>query len=429
MQSDRQQTALAAERQHGVDAIRSTEGGPLAVLRRASASLRSVGEVFEKPARLLRGGRFPRPPFYLVTLVLFVVIPSLLVQFHLIFLASDQYAAEARFAVRSGREDSRQGLAAISSMSQGGGGLASTSLVGQDAHVIVSYIRSRAIIDDLRSKIDLAAIFGRPEADWWARLPQGRPIENMTDYWRGMVTADVDGPSGIVTLTVRAFRPQDALDLAGAVLVASEELANTISDRSRRDTLARSEAEVKRTEAMVRKALADMREFRESVGFIDPVAAANATAKLIATAMVEKIKLENEIFVANRLMSQDAPTLASANLRLQSVNEQITRLKATLTGKDASDSIISKSLVTFEEIELRRLFAEKLYSLAQDDLERARVAASQKNVYVNVFVPPRLPEDARYPERLHLSVIIPVTLLILWGILVLTVAGIEDHRI
>lgn len=429
MNPERQKSLFTAERVGDVEmSPTSTGGGAPALYRAAATSLRALRSSVGAPGRLLSAVALPRPPFYLTSFILLVVIPAFAAIVYLMAIASDQYAAEARFAVRSGRDDAGKDMAAISSLSQGGG-LTAPSVVGQDAHVIVSYIRSRAIVDDLAPKIDLRGIFRRPEADFWARLSGEAPVEALTDYWRKMVTANVDGPSGIVTLSVRAFRPDDALALATAVLGASEDLANAMSDRARRDGLSRAEAEVQRTEGMVRQALSDMRTFRESVGFIDPNAAATATSKLIAESMVEKIKLENELFVASRLMSPNAPTLASTNLKLQSVNDQIAKLKATITGKNASDSVISKSLVKFEEIELRRIFAEKLYLMAQDDLERSRIAADRKNVYVTVFVPPRLPEEASFPERLRLSVVITVMLLILWGIFALTVAAIEDHRI
>ena len=67
--------------------------------------------------------------------------------------------------------------------------------------------------------------------------------------------------------------------------------------------------------------------------------------------------------------------------------------------------------------------------MAQDALERARLRAERQNLYVSVFVPPSLPEEAQYPQTLALSFIIPLTLLIVWGILALISAAIEDHRL
>lgn len=406
--------------------VRTVEGE---VVMRSSDQ--PVAEPRVTPAQRMRqalgaGFRIPRPPLYLTSLIVFVIIPSLLVQFYLAFIASDQFQAEARFAVRS-PEDAKQAMNAISSMS-GGMGLSAPSLVGQDAHVVVSYVKSRAILDDLKGTIDVHAIYTRPEADFWARLPKDASIETTLDYWKEMVTTNVDGPSGIVTIYVKAFRREDAVQLANAIIGASEKLVNRISDRAKRDTMERAETEVRRSESMVREALSDMRALRERVGFIDPVATATATSRLITQAMVEKIKLENDLFVANRV-SPNAPTTMQTATRLQSVNEQIDKLKATLTSDKTADNSLTKSLVLFEEAELKRMFAEKLYSMAQDALERARTMAERQAIYVTVFVPASLPQEAGFPERLHLSIAIPVSLLVVWGIFALLAATIEDHRI
>lgn len=373
--------------------------------------------------RLLSGWRVPRPPIYLTTFILFVVLPSIASQIYLFFIASDQYQATTRFAVRSAVEQSDSGsaLAVASPMAQ-------VSVAGQDAHIVVAYIRSRSVIDDVDKKIDVRALYSRPEGDFWARLKKNTPIEELTDYWKNMVTVNLDGPSGIVTLYVRAFRPQDALDLTRAITNACEGLVNEVSQRARRDSLDRAEAEMRRSEGMVRQALSDLRAFRDKVGVLDPVAAATMTSKLITEAMVEKIRIENELFVGQRAMSADAPSLGALRTRLDAINDQIERLKSKLTSSNKNDTPLSQSIVQFEELELKRIFAEKVYSMSQDALERARAKAERQNVYIDVFVPPTLPEEARYPERVSLSLIIPIALLIIWGIFSLLVSTVEDHR-
>ena len=74
------------------------------------------------------------------------------------------------------------------------------------------------------------------------------------------------------------------------------------------------------------------------------------------------------------------------------------------------------------------MFAEKLYTLSQEALERARQRAERQNVYISVFAPALTPEEAQYPERLALSLLIPLGLAMVWGIFALIAAAIEDHR-
>jgi capsular polysaccharide transport system permease protein len=179
---------------------------------------------------------------------------------------------------------------------------------------------------------------------------------------------------------------------------------------------------------MVETALRNLRQYRDSEGYIDPVSAATSTSKLLLAAMAEQIQLQNDYFVASKAMSKDAPTVVTLKTRLDALDKQINELKSQLTGSSPEGATIAASLVKFESLELQRQFAEKLYQLAQDGLERARIRAERQNIYVEVFVPPAPPEYAKYPERLSLSLLIPVALLVVWGIFALIAAAINDHR-
>src|SRR5579872_796009 len=399
---------------------------PLRIMRRMFGRPAAPPTQIDEPERLAFLRPRKRPSAYLISLILFVVLPSIASALYLAFIASDQYVAEARFAVKQaqfdlGDDKTKSGLIKLAS-----GGV--PSLASQDTYIISNYIESRAIVDDLEKTIDLKQIFRRPEADFWARLKKDATKEELVDYWKGMVRTYVDGPSAIVTVEAKAFRPEDALALSRAILTASEKLANDVSARARNDTMKWAEDEVKRAEGKVETALVNLRAYRDSEGYIDPVAAATSTSKLLLSSMAEKIKLQSDYFVAARAMSPDAPTVVTLKTRLQSLDDQINELKSTLTGNSPEGATIAASLVKFESLELQRQFAEKLYQLAQDSLERAKIKAERQNIYVEVFVPPALPEYAKYPERLSLSLLIPLGLLIVWGIFALTAAAVEDHR-
>jgi capsular polysaccharide transport system permease protein len=368
-----------------------------------------------------------RPPAYLISFFALVVVPAFAAAVYFAFLASDQYVAETRFAVRSAQIESLgdKVKSALSSVSMA---ITTPVMSGQDAYIVATYIRSRAIVDDLSKTLDLRAIFRRPEADFWARLKDHASVEELLAYWQGMVSVYVDAPSGVLTVTVRAFRREDALALSRAVIAASETLANSVSARARDDAMKRAESEVRRSEGKVVAALADLRAFRDKEGMIDPISAATSTGILLTNALAEKIKLQNNLFVATRAMSEDAPTVQALKTRLEGLDRQIDDLKSELTSNAAGAATIAGVLGRFEALELQRIFAEKLYEMAQDGLERARQKAEAQNIYVTVFVPPALPQEAKYPERLALSLLIPIGLAIVWGIFALIGAAVEDHR-
>lgn len=401
----------------------ATQAGALELLSpdEAKAGLRL-------PSRTRRN----RPSGYLFSFIGFVLLPALFSSFYLIFWASDLYVAEARFAVRkafAAQATVGKGTSPIGVPGSGGGGSGGGGMADQEAHIVASYLRSRAAIEDIQKDVNILEIFQRPEADFWARLKREPSKEDLVDYWNSMINTYVDGPSGVVTVSARAFRPEDAKLLVEAFIRSSERLANQLSDRARRDAMQDSEAEVRRTEAQIRQALADLRQYRDQEGFITPLTEASSTSKLLVEAMSDRIKLQNDYFVASRALSPEAPSVQSLKNRLEGLDAEIDKLKNQLTSRSNETRALSASLVKFEELELRRVFAEKMYNLAQDSLERARLRAEQQAIYVSVFVPPYLPQEAKFPERYSMSVIIFMGLFLTWGILSLTFAAVEDHKL
>lgn len=374
-----------------------------------------------------------RPSFYLLSFVGLVLLPALLATIYLLFWASDIYVAEARFAVRKATIASAPGdkaASAATALSGGiGGGAATGGMADQEAHIVANYLRSRAAIEDIQKELNIIDIFRRPGVDFWARLKRDASKEDLVDYWNSMVFTYVDGPSGVVTVAAKAFRPDDAKQLVEAFIRSSERLANQLSERARRDAMQKSEAEVRRTEGMVRQALADLRQYRDQEGFITPLMEATSTTKLLAETMSERIKLQNDYFVAARALSPDAPSVQGLKSRLEGLDAQIEKLKSQLTNRSGDTRSVSASLVKFEELELRRVFAEKMYSMAQDSLERARLRAEQQAIYVSVFVPPYLPQEAQYPKRYSMSLIVFLGLLMTWGVCALVSAAVEDHKL
>ena len=408
----------------------SKTSGPLTLWRRIVGRRAPPPAIIEddKGATIDVVAPRPHPPAYLISFIILVVIPSLATAIYFAFIASNQYVAEARFAVRTAQFET-MGDKVKSALSNVGMSISMPVTSGQDVYIISTYIRSRGILDDLSKTLDLRAVFRRPDADFWARLKDHASTEELLAYWQGMVSAYIDGPSGIVTVSVRAFRPDDALALTKAVLTASEALANSVSARAREDAMRRAESETRRGEGMVVGALADLREFRDKSGIIDPISQATSTNILLTTSMAEKIKLQNSLIVSTRAMSPDAPTVQTMKTRLEELDRQIDGLKAKLTDGDAGAKTVSSVISRFEELEINRMFAEKIYESARDGLERAREKAEAQNIYVTVFVPPALPQEAEFPQRVSLSLLTPIGLMMLWGLFALIAASVEDHRL
>jgi len=343
------------------------------------------------PVRRSRSGLFGFLAFFATPAALAVVYFSL--------IASSHYTSEARFAVRGG---ARPPIDAISALT----GLASFTQV-QDSLIVVNYVKSQALVEALDRQLDLRAIFGRDGIDWISRFNADDPIEDLVKYWQGHIKTSIEAPSGIVTMQVSAFSPEEALRIANATVELSERLVNGLSTRARQDAVTEAEVELARAETRLTNALSTMRDLRNQQSTLDPQRTAEGIGRLISELRLEKIRLEQELTASKRGdVSESAPQVQIMRTRVDVIGEQITGLEQLLTSQDDTEPrTIAGKITRFDEFELGQQIAEKQYTRAAAALERARVDAEGKHVYLATFVHPVLPRNSTYPKRVLFSLL------------------------
>jgi len=351
---------------------------------------RGAVAVFQAQDFAARRRRFP---VRLLSFVVVVLVPVALATVYYFVIAADQYVAEFRFALRT-VEPVRAEIGGILQ------GSVAPSPIGVDSYAVVQYLGSRDVIDELGKTLDLREMFSRPEADWLARLELPVSIEELVRYWKSQVDAFYDITNGTIVVRARAFRPDDALQLAQAILASAEQLVNDLSARARRDTLRNSEKEVRRTERRLKTALTRLREFRDREGIIDPRKTADATQALAGRIRDEIVRADTELSTVKHYMRGDAPSVRMLEARIQSLQTQLRSVESEVTDTEKSRSeVLSRVMGSYERLESERTFAEKAYQHALEALDRARMNADRQQVYIAGFVQPSLPEEPLYPRR------------------------------
>ena len=366
--------------------------------------------------------------------IVVIALPMFLTAVYLFFIASDQYVAEMRFAVRQAGAMGGQSLktgdeAKGAGVASGSFSMGLPDLGGEDAEIVANYIHSRAIIEDIGNTVDIRSIFRRPNADFWARLPANAGIETLTAYWNKMVSVYIESTSGIVTVSVSSFNREDSLTLVDAILKSSTALANSMSLKIRMDAIKTAEDEVRRAEGQVRFSLADMTSFRNAEHLIDPVQASASSSRLLLQLMSDKIETEGKLFVALRLQGPNAPGIASLHAKLDSDNIQITKLNDEIAGDRTVSKNMASTVARFETLELQHQFAVRMYGFARDGVERARIASIRQQIYLAVFVPPSLPQDFTYPLRWTDFILISLLAAMTWVCGMTLTASVLDHRL
>jgi capsular polysaccharide transport system permease protein len=391
------------------------------VARRMRISKRSRRGAGAGSFRMRRHARLYQAVF-LASFVAVALIPSVVGAVYFGLIASPQYIAEAKFAVRTGEIPKVDGVGAAT-------GIPAAKIV-QDTLVVTSYMQSRTLVEALDQRLGLRSMYGADSIDWYARFDREKPIEKLVKYWRSMSDATIQSSSGIVTFTVRAFTAEDAKRIADDVIQLSEALVNDMNVRMLRATLADAERELTRSAERLSAARAEYQRIRNAEGIIDAGQAGQALTDLITVLQGERMRLQQEYDAQRRTVGATAPQMRALKARMDSIDAQVAELEAKQTtqrGPAVADRVLSESMTKFAQQDLERRIAERQYTAAAAALQAARAASERQLVYLATFVRPALPEESRYPRRWLFTAFVVGGAFLAWGLLWGGITAVRNH--
>jgi capsular polysaccharide transport system permease protein len=361
----------------------------------------------------------------LVSLVVAVALPTALCAGYLYGFASDQYVTEFRFSVRRQMPVRTEPASASGALSGGNPMLA----VVQDSETVVEYLKSRQVVKDIASRIDLDKVWGREDADYLSRMDQGLPVEDKTRHWKTKVDPFFDMSNGIVAVQVRAYSPEDSLALANAVLALSERLVNDISKRAHDDAVAHSLREVEVAEERLKRIQIELANFRNTNAVLFPAVSVNVVATV--EAKLRESLAEARAQYANQVAQgvvANSSQMRALRTQITALEEEVARVRSEITGpgRDASQPLATV-LSGYTTLEIQEKMATKAYERAQANLQEARSEAVRQQVYLNAFVRPSLAERSIYPVRWRVLLQVALGSLVVWCLLMLIWQAVRDH--
>lgn len=359
----------------------------------------------------------------LVGFILCVLVPTLIATVYYGFIASNQYETEFRFAVK----DTTPGAnPAVSNLVALAGNINGPNIF--DNYLVTDFLTSREAIEQLQQRINVISFYTKDEIDWWSRFDVSQPMEKFVAYWQKMVTARYDPVTGIATATVRAFSPQDAMLISETLITLSEELVNRIANRTQLDAVRFAQREVDRAEERLKAVRAQMTEYRNRTGVIDPtnsIVASNAT--LIQTLRANLAQLETQLSTLLRQnLDPTAPVITVLKNQIKSTKEQLETIEATV-GTDRDGKPLSMVMGEYEQLDLERQFAQNMVISTMQALAQARAQAASQFLYITPYVRPALPQSSTHPRRTLSIAMVGIGAFAFWLIGLLIVRSIRER--
>ncbi|PIR34246.1 MAG: hypothetical protein COV36_01290 [Alphaproteobacteria bacterium CG11_big_fil_rev_8_21_14_0_20_44_7] len=352
-------------------------------------------------------------------LFIFVLVPTFLAAFYYLLVASDIYISETKFSVNVEGQNSQASIGQTLIPTMG------PALNIQEAMVVKEFLRSRGVLDALEGNIDLKTIYSSKKADPLSSISRSADKEDFLEYFREIVDVQLDDVSGITTLRVRAFAPDDALLVASSMVDQAEEFVNKMSRRVQEDAISFSHRELENSEKQVIASNDKLTEFRNKNKNFDPTLTAEGVLKIIGSLESELASTEAEIAEMKNYMHPGSPQILSLEAKARSLRQQI----GSQTGRLASEegAPLAQIAQEYEALSTQKDFAIKRYELSLSSLEAAQVDARKKSKYLLRIVEPTKPESAEEPKRFKEILTVFFTCLIAYSIFGLIVAAIKDH--
>ena len=372
--------------------------------------LRSIKDLKQHKERLNRLDSFKT-----VIYIMIVVI------FYYTFIAADRYVSNVSLSVKSTDGSSPISLSGIESLV----GVASSST--EDIKLLQEYIKSFDMLQKLDEKINLRSLYEKQKIDLFFRIYSSTSKESYLKYYRDRIHILFDDATGLLNVAVESFSPEDARIISAAILEESERFINEISHNIAREQLRFAQGELESAKQKYKDAKNELLAFQNEYGVFDPQSLAKTKAGFITEIELQISKKETELNTMRSYLNDNAPEIVALKAELRAHKEQLEKEKSKVAS-NASQDKLNDVVAQFEALYLNLSFAEDVYKTAITAVETTRIEIGRKAKQVVVIQSPYVPDSAAYPNKMYNIITIFVILTLIFGVVRLVRAIIDEHR-
>lgn len=351
--------------------------------------------------------------------IIIVIIPILMLLFYYLFIATDKFVSESKVTIKqTGQQPSSFNIGFLSL-----GGLSTR----EDTMFLKEYILSHDMLDYLERKLGLRNLYQSKKIDFFQRLSSDATQEEFLKYFqKNIVKVMFDDVSGILTIKVFSFSPEDAKRINEAILEQCERYINAISHKIAKEQMNFIEQELSYANQKMQIAKNNLIKFQNTYKVMDPTQEAQAKAALISQLEAQLANQEAQLKTLLTYLKEDSFQVQALKNQIKALREQIEKEKAKTVG---GDTRLNKLALEYLKLKLDADFAADVYKATLSAFETTRVEASRKLKNLVIIASPNLPEEALYPRKAYNLTLATVLLLLIYGILRIVIGIIKEHRI
>jgi capsular polysaccharide transport system permease protein len=354
--------------------------------------------------------------------ILFVLLPTMVAGIYYFSFASDQYVVKTSYIIQNSTGTTPDVIGALTGIPGG------NSSEAKSAYIAQAYIESSTLLNELDNELNIRELYSNPQYDLWAKLKNDASSEEFLEYWQEHILFNYDTTSGIISMEVTAFKPEDAMNIAKALLEKTEQHVNNLSERARKDTLKFSHKELEKAEKKLIDARTEVTLFRNARNIIDPGKTSEGKIGIVTQLEGELSSAEAELNTLKTYMKPSSIKIRTLRNKINGLKKQIRTERKKWSGTQKGNRQAISSLIgDYEKLLAKKTLAERLYESALSSMEAARLNAMQQHQYLEVISRPNFPDEAEKPYSIKNTFTVFLASLMLWIISSLIISAIKDH--
>lgn len=400
----------------------------LRLARRAKRKAAKVKDTNASPPEVVRktvprARLRQRHVFLFLSLFFMVAVPTAGMGWYLWERAQPQFVSEMGFTVR--REDAPTAVDVLGGLTNLGGNSSS------DSDVLFEFIQSQELVAQIDEELDLRSVYSEYHAtDPVFGLKPGASIEDLVGFWQRMVQISYAPGTGLISLRVFAFAPEDAQRIAQSIFARSSEMINDLSDIAREDSTRYAREDLEQAVEQLADARQDLTAFRSRTQIVDPSAdiqlqlgVLNTLQQQLGEELINFDLLRQSTRSTDPRITQSEQRIAALRNRIREEREKFGSGESAAAGQD-----YASLFAEYERLQVNREYAEQKYTNALSNFDNAQAEAQRQSRYLAAFVRPTIAETAQYPRRMLIFGLGFMFLVIGWATSVLIYYALRDRR-
>jgi len=323
-------------------------------------------------------------------LMAFVILPTVIVGYYYIAVATPMYATKSAFLILSADSGGggRGGL---------GGLLPSQFATGQDAIATQEYLESKDAMLRLDADVGFRAHFSQPHIDPLQRLDPDASNEEAYSLYRKYVKLGYDPTEGVIRMEVSTADPEASAEFSEHLIAYAEERVDELSQEKRQDAVKTAIESLDQAKAERREAQERLVALQED-SILDPEGEIAGIRSLVNTVELQLQEKELDLSIQLNNARPNNARVAALRSEIEVLRAELNRQKGRLTEATEGETSLASKTAAIQMAQADLATADMVLQSALETKRQSEVEANKQVRYLTVSVRPLPSQDSSYPR-------------------------------